>query len=117
VLLVLAGFAIAPTSARAEFLLADAKKAGQVGEKRDGYLALIDQRAPDQIKEMVETTNVRRRQRYLEFSQKMGWTIDEAARAAAKRHFKHARPGELLEGAAGGWERKGGAPKPPPRKP
>ena len=100
-----------PMTAHAEFVLGTAKKAGQVGEKRDGYIALIDQRAPEQVKQVVEATNERRQQRYREIAAKVGWTVEEAAKAAAKRHFKHALAGELLEREDGGWEKKVGGPK------
>ncbi|MCP5042774.1 MAG: YdbL family protein, partial [bacterium] len=42
-----------PFAASAEFLLGTAKSAGQVGEKRDGFLELFDEKASEKIKKMV----------------------------------------------------------------
>ncbi len=111
--------AVLPAVASAEFLLGTAKSSGQVGEKRDGYLALIDQRAPENIKKMVADTNERRRQRYQELAARVGWTIEQAGKQAATRNFKHARPGELLEAEDGSWTKKkaGGSKRAGPRAP
>ena len=104
---------LTPVVGHAEYLLGDAKMSGQVGEKRDGFLALIDQRAPEKVKKMVIDTNTRRRARYVDLSQRLGLTVEAAGKAAAQRNFQNAQKGELLETETGGWKRKEHAPPKP----
>ncbi|MDP6979343.1 MAG: YdbL family protein [Myxococcota bacterium] len=96
-----------PVTASAEYLLGTAKSAGQVGEQRDGYLGLIDQRAPENIKKMVVDTNERRKQRYQKVAERIGSPLEQVGKTAAMRHFKHAKPGELIQAEDGSWIKKG----------
>ncbi len=98
---------IVPLVASAEFLLGKAKSAGQVGEQRDGYLGLVDQRAPADIKKMVVDTNQRRKQRYQNVAERLGSPLEKVGKTAAMRHFKHAQPGELIQAEDGSWVKKG----------
>ena len=95
-----------PLSASAEYLLGTAKAAGQIGEKRDGYLQLLDQKAPENIKKMVVDTNKRRAARYQLVAARLGSTVEDVGKGAGVRIFKRAQPGELIETADGKWEKK-----------
>lgn len=95
-----------PQTASAEFLLGNAKSAGQVGEQRDGYLGLVDKRAPDAVKKMVADTNERRKQRYQKVAERLGTPIEQVGKQAAMRNFKHAQPGELIQAEDGSWQKK-----------
>ena len=44
--------------------LADAKKAGWVGERPDGYLGLVSPDTPENIKKLAHDINAKRRKRY-----------------------------------------------------
>ncbi len=96
-----------PATASAEFLLGQAKSAGQVGEQLDGYLGLIDQRAPADVKKMVLDTNERRKQRYEKVAARLGTSLEQVGKTAAVRHYKHTQPGELVQAEDGSWAKKG----------
>ncbi|MCP4037736.1 MAG: YdbL family protein [bacterium] len=95
-----------PLAASAEFLLGTAKSAGQVGEKRDGFLELFDEKASEKIKKMVADTNERRRSRYESIAQMQGSSIEIVGRQAGARIIARAKPGELIETPDGEWEKK-----------
>lgn len=105
-LLVTTLLASAPPIASAQYLLGTAKSAGQVGEKRDGYLELLDQKAPAKVKKMVTDTNERRKARYESVARMQGSTVEAVGRQAAARIIARARPGELIETPDGKWEKK-----------
>jgi hypothetical protein len=95
-----------PLAASAEYLLGTAKAAGQVGEKLDGYLELIDQDAPAAIKKMVEDTNERRLERYELIAKKRGTTAESVGKRAAVKVIERAKPGEMIQTAEGKWTKK-----------
>ena len=88
------------------YLLGQAKQASQVGEKPDGYLGLVDEEAPENIKKMVKDTNERRLGRYKEVSVKGGRPLKDVEKLAGEKLYKRAKPGEMLLGADGKWMKK-----------
>ena len=100
-------FAIgAPLAAEGEYLLGNAKEAGQVGEQLDGYIGLIDESAPEKIKQMVKDTNERRMSRYETIAQKRGTSVESVAKQAGAKILKRAKPGEMIQDADGKWTKK-----------
>lgn len=95
-----------PLAASAEYLLGTAKTAGQVGEKLDGYLELIDQDAPAEIKKMVKDTNERRLARYEIIAKKRETTAESVGKRAAVKIIERAKPGEMIQTAKGKWTKK-----------
>lgn len=91
---------------KGEYLLPKAKAAKQVGEQADGYLGLVDENAPDQIKKMVEDTNERRKARYTDIAKKRGSSVESVAALAGERLAKRAKTGEMLRNAEGEWVKK-----------
>ena len=87
-------------------MLRDAKAAEQVGEKRDGFLGLVDQNAPENVKKMVADTNLRRLDRYQKVASIRGSSLESVGKQAAADKFKRALPGQFLEAADGKWEKK-----------
>ena len=95
-----------PLSASAQQMLLDAKAAEQVGEKLDGFLAVVDQNAPAKVKKLVVDTNNLRMERYKQVAKKRGSTLDSVGKQAAAILFKRATPGQLLQTANGKWKKK-----------
>lgn len=93
-------------AAEPEYLLGTAKEAGQVGEKFDGYIGLVDQSAPEKIKKMVKDTNERREARYGSIAKKRGTTVESVAKQAAAKILKRVKPGEMIQTADGKWIKK-----------
>ena len=103
ILLLGIGLGIAPAQAGA---LEDAKAAGLVGERIDGYLGVVGSSAPADVVQLVEQVNAERRAKYAEIAQKQGAPVAAVAQIAGKKLIERAGPGEYVMGADGTWQRK-----------
>jgi uncharacterized protein YdbL (DUF1318 family) len=83
-----------------------AKAAGQVGERLDGYLGLVDANAPGDVKALVESVNAGRRQKYGEIAAKRGVPVEAVAAQAGAKLIERAQPGHYVMDASGLWKRK-----------
>ena len=97
---------VGSATAQGENLLSMAKQAGQVGEKLDGYIELIDQSAPENIKKMVKDTNQRRLDRYGSIAKQRGTTVESVGMQAGAKIVERAQPGEMIQTADGKWVKK-----------
>jgi len=86
--------------------LDDAKNAGQIGERWNGYVALVSSAAPSSVKQLVDQTNSKRRTLYLEIARKNELTLGDVERLAAAKAFKRTRAGHFLQAENGGWQKK-----------
>lgn len=84
--------------------LDEAKAQGLVGEKRDGYLGLVDP-ANREARELVADINERRRQAYQEIARRDGTTLSVVESLAGEKAIKKTKPGHYVEGPAG-WIKK-----------
>ena len=83
-----------------------AKAAGQVGERVDGYLGLVDANAPGDVKALVERVNAGRRQKYAEIAAKRNAPVEAVAAQAGAKLTQRAAPGHYVMDASGRWKRK-----------
>jgi uncharacterized protein YdbL (DUF1318 family) len=83
-----------------------AKAAGQVGERLDGYLGLVDQNAPADVKELVERVNAGRRKKYGEIAAKRGAPTEAVAAQAGAKLVERAQPGHYVMDSTGRWKQK-----------
>ncbi len=83
-----------------------AKAAGQVGERVDGYLGLVDANSPGDVKALVERVNAGRRQKYVEIAAKRSAPVDAVAAQAGVKLLERTQPGHYVKGASGSWKRK-----------
>jgi len=95
--------AATPASADA---LDDAKAAGYVGERPDGFLGLVDAGAPAAVKALVDQVNGKRRAAYDEIAKKNGVPASEVAKVAAEKVYKSSPPGTFLMDANGNWRQR-----------
>jgi uncharacterized protein YdbL (DUF1318 family) len=86
--------------------LDDAKAAGLVGERIDGYLGVVDSGAPADIKRLVEQVNAERQAKYAEIAKKQGAPVQAVAQIAGEKLIGRAGGGEYVMGADGQWRRK-----------
>ena len=96
------GLGIAPAQAGA---LEDAKAAGLVGERIDGYLGVVGSSAPAAVAQLVEQINAERRAKYADIAEKQGAPVDAVALIAGKKLIERAGAGEYVMGADGNWQR------------
>jgi uncharacterized protein YdbL (DUF1318 family) len=83
-----------------------AKAAGQVGERVDGYLGLVDADAPGDVKALVESVNAGRREKYAEIATKRNVPVDAVAAQAGAKLIERAQPGHYVMDSTGRWKRK-----------
>jgi uncharacterized protein YdbL (DUF1318 family) len=103
IVLLAVGLAIGPAQAGA---LEDAKAAGLVGERIDGYLGVVDGGAPASVKSLVDQINAERETAYARIAQKQGAPVAAVAQIAGKKLIERAPSGEYVMGAEGRWQRK-----------
>ena len=111
--LVLAGFAGSASAQgkykgkkRGVYLLGQAKADSQVGEKPDGYLGLVDEKASEIIKKMVVDTNERRKARYEDVALRRGSSLESVLEMAGEKLAANAKTGDMLLDANGIWTKK-----------
>ena len=88
------------------------KKAGSVGENKDGYLeAMKDAKLEDADKKLLEDENKDRKVVYTAIAKKEGSTVEKVGELRAKQIRSKAAEGEFIQGEDGKWIK---APKPAP---
>jgi uncharacterized protein YdbL (DUF1318 family) len=103
IVLLAIGLGIGPAQAGA---LEDAKAAGQVGERADGYLGVVEGGAPGNVKSLVNQINAEREAKYAEIAKKQGAPVAAVAQIAGKKLVQRAPKGEYVMGADGKWQKK-----------
>ena len=86
--------------------LEDAKAAGLVGERIDGYLGVVGSSAPADVAQLVKQVNAEREAKYADIAQKQGAPVAAVAQIAGTKLIERAGPGEYVMGADGRWQRK-----------
>jgi uncharacterized protein YdbL (DUF1318 family) len=86
--------------------LDDAKKAGSVGERPDGYLGVVGEDAGAEVKALVEEINEKRRESYREIAEKRGTSLEAVAVLAGAKLVEKAPPGEYVMTSSGKWIQK-----------
>jgi uncharacterized protein YdbL (DUF1318 family) len=82
------------------------KAAGQIGERWDGYLGLVDSNAPASVRQLVERTNREREARYAEIAARRGVATADVAAIAGAKLVNEAPPGQFVMGPDGRWVRR-----------
>jgi uncharacterized protein len=103
VVLLSLGLCAAPALAAS---LGEAKAAGQVGEKIDGFLGVVDANAPADVRALVDQVNAERGAKYAEIAQKQGASIDAVAKIAGEKLIARTPAGQYVLGADGRWRMK-----------
>jgi uncharacterized protein len=86
--------------------LDDAKAAGLVGERIDGYLGIVDSGAPAEVRRLVEQINAERQAKYAEIAKQQGAPVQAVAQIAGEKLVQRAGGGEYVMGADGQWRQK-----------
>ena len=96
------GFLAAPALAAS---LDQAKAAGQVGERIDGYVGVVDANAPADVRAMVDQINAERQAKYKQIADKQGAPVAAVAQIAGKKLLERTPKGEYILGADGQWRK------------
>ena len=85
--------------------LKTAKSQGMIGEQADGYLGLVTENVPAEVKELVKTTNEKRKQKYESIAQKEKITVAKVAQAIAIKFQQETESGNYIQ-QDGKWIKK-----------
>lgn len=105
VAIVLALVVVVPGTAFAG-ALEDAKAAGYVGERPDGYLGVVTPNAPASARNLVKDINAKRRAHYTAIAKKNGTSVAAVEAIVGAKLVKGSPPGTYVMDARGSWIRK-----------
>lgn len=84
--------------------LHQARGAGQVGEKADGYVTALSSTA--EVKALVADVNAKRSVEYTRISKENGQPVDVVAKLAAQQIITNLKAGESYQGTDGAWKKR-----------
>lgn len=93
----------APALAQRDPAYAAARAAGTVGEKPDGYLAVVGA-GNATLQAMVDDINIRRRQEYTRQAAATGATVEQFAFTTGCNLILRTTPGERYQAPDGSWQ-------------
>jgi hypothetical protein len=99
----------APALAQRDPAYERARAAGQVGEKMDGYLAIVGA-ATGELQRMVNDINIKRREVYATKAKAANATLEEYALTAGCIAIARTAPGEMYQAPDGSWQTRTSAP-------
>ena len=82
-----------------------AKRQGLVGERADGYVGLVDESAPAEIRRMVADINAKRRAEYQRIAAENALELAQVQALAGRKAIEKTQPGGWIL-VNGGWQRK-----------
>lgn len=86
-----------------------ARSAGQVGEKMDGYLGIVGAETPA-LRRIVNDINIKRRALYAQKAKAANATLEEYALTAGCLAIARTVPGEKYQAPDGSWATRTSAP-------
>ena len=98
---------VVPASAPAQdpAAILSARRAGLIGERFDGYLGVVNPRAPAEVRRQVAAVNIRRRSLYSNLAARKGVSPEEVGITAACSLLRRIGVGEFYLLNQGGWRR------------
>ncbi len=106
--LALTGIAV-PAFAQRDPAYDSARKAGQIGEKMDGYLAVVSG-SNATIEALVRDLNIKRRAVYADKAKAANATLEEYAFTAGCLNIARTQPGEKYQAPGGDWQTRTSSP-------
>jgi uncharacterized protein YdbL (DUF1318 family) len=86
--------------------LDEAKAAGLVGERPDGFVAAVQPNPPPDIAALVQQVNSGRRAAYADIAAKEGVPVEQVGALAAEKIRAQAAPGAYFMTPGGSWTQK-----------
>ena len=86
--------------------LDDAKAAGLIGERPDGYVAAVQPNPAPDIAALVADINAKRRAAYQDIAAKENVPVDQVGALTAEKIRRQARVGEYFQNPDGTWSQK-----------
>jgi len=92
--------------AMASSSLTQPKADGLIGEQADGYLGLVAQNVPADIKKLVAEVNAKRKAGYQKIAAKQGTSLSEVEKVGGNKAIEKTLRGNYIRGANGVWHKK-----------
>ena len=86
--------------------LTQPKADGLIGEQANGYLGLVTQNAPANIKKLVSETNAKRKAGYQKIAAKQGTSLTEVEKVGGNTAIEKTLKGNYIQDASGTWYKK-----------
>ncbi|MEG3638210.1 YdbL family protein [Magnetococcus sp. PR-3] len=86
--------------------LNDAKQAGYLGEKGDGYVGLVSNNAPSSIKQLMQEINLKRRAKYRQIAGKNGTSLRSVEGIVGQKLLDRTPRGTYMLSPSGSWVKK-----------
>jgi hypothetical protein len=97
--------AAVPVTAQEGAAIVQARRAGVVGERFDGYLGFVTPNPPADLRRQVNAVNIRRRSLYYDLAARKGVSPEEVGITAACSLLRRIGVGEYYLPGQGGWRR------------
>lgn len=85
--------------------LDSAKRSGQIGERADGYVGLVDRSAPADVVALVKEINAKRQAEYERIAQANHLEVAQVQALAGQKAIERTPPGQYIL-RNGGWQKK-----------
>jgi uncharacterized protein YdbL (DUF1318 family) len=82
------------------------KADGLIGEQANGYIGLVDQNAPADIKKLVKDVNAKRKAGYQKIAAKQGTSLADVEKVGGNTAIQKTLKGNYIRESSGGWRKK-----------
>ena len=93
-------------SVAASSQLTKPKADGLIGEQANGYIGLVSNNVPADIKKLVSDVNAKRKAGYQKIAKKQGVSLSEVEKVGGNTAFEKTRKGNYVRDANGSWRKK-----------
>jgi hypothetical protein len=86
--------------------LTQPKADGLIGEQANGYIGLVRQDAPADIKQLVNEVNAKRKAGYQQIAEKQGTSLESVELVGGNTAIEKTLSGNYVRDASGAWRKK-----------
>jgi len=86
--------------------LSKAKAEGLIGEQPNGYIGIVKQNAPADVKALVADVNTKRKAGYQKIAKKQGTGLSDVERVGGNTAIDKTLSGNYIRTAGGAWRKK-----------
>jgi uncharacterized protein YdbL (DUF1318 family) len=97
---------MAVSVANAASPLAQPKADGLIGEQANGYIGLVKQNVPADVKALVNDVNARRKAGYQKISKRENTPLSQVERVGGNTAIEKTLSGNYIRDASGAWRKK-----------
>src|SRR5210317_2094125 len=86
--------------------LTQPKADGLIGEQANGYIGLVRQDVPADIRKLVDEVNAKRKAGYQKIATKQGVSLESVELVGGNTAIEKTIPGNYIRDASGAWRKK-----------